>query len=1700
MSRSRVVVRAVVSTSLVGGLAWTMAAVVAHDASPRSVFRVPAGGTFASSGQFLGGETGNGVALGDLDGDGDLDAFVANDFSTFGPEANHVWVNDGTGHFASGPVLGTSDGRDVALGDLDGDGDLDAVVCVLSPLSANVWINQGGAQGGTQGAFAAGASFGSFSSYGVALGDIDQDGDRDAFVVGNSNQAWLNNGSATFTAGPALPFLFSDSVALADLDADGWLDAVVADSASGTASRVYWNDGNWTPGPGSFTPGDPLPTSGLTHAVAVGRLDGDGRPDIFLAGDGADQVYWNDGDRTFSTNGPLAVSDNSWAVALGDVDRDGRVDAVVGNINADPNRLWHNEGGRVFAVTQEFGDEFGLSWSRGLGLADLNGDKTPDLFEATTADDRVWINQTTATASSWQVETVAQRGVTGQGSSIAVDAAGHTHITCIEQVDRVNEDDFRIVHAVWDGQAWTSSVVDTSDEALFHPATSLALDSQGRSHVVYESAVAGSVEQRLRYAYWDGSQWQRQTVQANPQARGHFSLVLDAQDRPRITFYEGYARRLSYARWDGAQWLLEVVDDAADVGQFNSLALDGAGNPHVAYQDYSAQHLKYATRAGSGPWQVTVVDGALGRGEFASLALDSTGRPHIGYDADAELGYARYTGTAWDLEIVPSPKTPVDHIVLAVDADDAPHMVWNIFAIEGVWYGRRDGAGWHTEMAAVAPIAAVGQDLTVDAGLRPHVSFYHGDFGDLRHAVRDQPWRAQTLDGPGLIERPAAALAVGGHDRPPEFSYYKPTAGLVREVAWDAATWQLRGVDFINAPGASPSLAIGGDAQPRVSYHDADTRQLRYAAWDGAAWQTEIVDPNVGTGRFSNLLLQGTRPDIVYWDDTLRRIRLARWDPGTMAWLISANLAGPPAAAGSGHLSAARLSDGGIAVSYFRAEGGELRLAVWNGQAWSDALITTGLSASSPFQALAVDAVENAPAVAYYRQSTAQIFFAYRQGTAWVTQTAASGVSGLTGLALQLALDSRRQPRIAFTAADAAQLASGLNGAWRVEPVYQESGITLGGLSLAVGRRQHVAIASNNGLRHVSTLAASSGPEPWILTPYDPVSPFVACFDFIFNGAVNRAGAAVAALAQGELDLNDLGIFLAMSPLFQATTGGQFYVDLYAAHVQEMSDIVLDDATLLHDSFGTLQNFLPGLEALVTGRGDEVLVTQQMVDDARNIWQRLAAAGSPQLSAAIGTELGRYHGLQDFVGMTFDEWAQTIGVLPPHLVHAPDAQAVEGNGGSANAVFAVTLSTPGTQEVRVDYATADQSAVAGSDYTAVSGTLTFAPGARVATVVVPVTGDAVVEGTETFALNLTTVQGASLGDAQGIGTIVDDDATPSLAVLDASVVEGDSGSRDLVFEARLSGPHGLPVTVAYATANGTATAPGDYTAASGSLTFPAGTTTLPVAVTVVGDLVDEAHETFVLNLTSPQNVTLPDPQAIGTIVNDDDPGVPGVELAHGSEWRGDLAADAGPAADQDFFHLRQDPRSSYEVVLDAASGDISGPAGPLLERLAPDAATVLQGSLAAGSGPARSLRWQNTRSVAIDDQLVRVASAGCGTDCGTDDVYRLRLYETTGRLPRFNNSGSQVTVVLLENRSPEPVAGTLWFWSTSGTLLRAEPFSLLARASLVLNASSVTALSGQSGSITISHDGTFGALAGKAVALEPATGFTFDTPLEYRAR
>ena len=216
-----------------------------------------------------------------------------------------------------------------------------------------------------------------------------------------------------------------------------------------------------------------------------------------------------------------------------------------------------------------------------------------------------------------------------------------------------------------------------------------------------------------------------------------------------------------------------------------------------------------------------------------------------------------------------------------------------------------------------------------------------------------------------------------------------------------------------------------------------------------------------------------------------------------------------------------------------------------------------------------------------------------------------------------------------------------------------------------------------------------------------------------------------------------------------------------------------------------------------------------------------------------------------------------------------DVSVTEGNAGTTSAGFTVSLSNPSSQTITVNYATADNTATAGSDYVTASGTVTFTPGQLTQPISVTVNGDTTFEPNETFNVNLSGATNATIADNQGVGTITNDDAQPTISINDVSVTEGNSGTSVAGFTVSLSNASSQTITVNYATANNTATAGSDYVTSCGTLTFTPGQTTQPISVTVNGDTTFEPNESFNVNLTGATNATIADNQGVGTITNDD---------------------------------------------------------------------------------------------------------------------------------------------------------------------------------------------------------------------------------------
>lgn len=315
---------------------------------------------FVDSGQLIGNPGGNAVGLGDLDGDGDLDAVLW----------NQIWLNNGAGVY---DVLAQELDiphtiNELALGDLDADNDLD-IVFALGGAANQVWLNDGAATftKSTQ-------PFTPSDSWALALGDLDADDDLDLVVAnGDSHKVWFNDGEAAFTASdqsfgnPGLR-----AVELAMLDDNDSLDAIFADCT------VWLNDGD---GAFSVHAEDICASDNVT--MDVGDVDGDGDIDAFIgnATKNPNFVFLNDGDANFSDSGQRLGDRSTEQITLGDFDADGDLDGFVantdeiGSVRAD--QVWLNDGSGTFT---DSGQNIGDYNSVGAIPGDINLDGDTDLL------------------------------------------------------------------------------------------------------------------------------------------------------------------------------------------------------------------------------------------------------------------------------------------------------------------------------------------------------------------------------------------------------------------------------------------------------------------------------------------------------------------------------------------------------------------------------------------------------------------------------------------------------------------------------------------------------------------------------------------------------------------------------------------------------------------------------------------------------------------------------------------------------------------------------------------------------------------------------------------------------------------------------------------------------------------------------------------------------------------------------------------------------------------------------------------------------------------------------------------------------------------------------------------------------------------------------------------------------------------------
>ncbi|MFN8440658.1 MAG: VCBS repeat-containing protein [Caldilineaceae bacterium] len=333
------------------------------------------------------GDATTAVELADLDGDHDLDLIAAGDS---GP--NLIYVNRGAGNFTVPHAFGlaTANAKQIEVGDLNGDQQLDLIVAGgLTNNAPNVLYFGDG-----NGSFPVSATFGSPDSiYSIAIGDMD--GDRDLDVVAGGKFAapslvYLNDGAGNLTPGSIFDAgtdgqLSKMVVGVGDLDNDGDLDIVGGRAGFGfpaqSQSYIYLNDGK-----GNFSTSRSFETQFDTNAVALGDMDNDGDLDIVTTHYNIEDsfslitnlVHLNDGQGNFPTVHSFGLgNDQTQDLALADIDGDGALDIIAANA-AKQGSIYRNDGQGNLVASQNFGSW--LDAPQHVATTDIDGDGDLDII------------------------------------------------------------------------------------------------------------------------------------------------------------------------------------------------------------------------------------------------------------------------------------------------------------------------------------------------------------------------------------------------------------------------------------------------------------------------------------------------------------------------------------------------------------------------------------------------------------------------------------------------------------------------------------------------------------------------------------------------------------------------------------------------------------------------------------------------------------------------------------------------------------------------------------------------------------------------------------------------------------------------------------------------------------------------------------------------------------------------------------------------------------------------------------------------------------------------------------------------------------------------------------------------------------------------------------------------------------------------
>src|SRR3989338_5395664 len=497
---------------------------------------------------------------------------------------------------------------------------------------------------------------------------------------------------------------------------------------------------------------------------------------------------------------------------------------------------------------------------------------------------------------------------------------------------------------------WTIEAVDAPKIFTVPYQRAIAVDGYDKPHAAYG-------RDRLYYAYFDGSQWQYETVDSSPGVGYYASIALDSNNKLHISYYDENNQDLKYATNTSGAWVVSMVDSSAIVGMYTSIAVDSDNKAHISYFDSTNKDLKYATNA-SGAWVSSTIDGSGSGsvGRYTSIAIDSDNKVHISYfdEIYEDLKYATNASGAWVVSAVDSSGDVGKYTSIAIDSDNKAHISY--YVTGDIKYATNASGAWVASTIDSAGYISVWSStytsIALDSDNKAHISYYAS--GDIKYVTNASgAWVASTVD---ITEWVGTDNSIAlDSDNNAHISYYDYTNNDLKYATNVSGAWVTATID---GSGGHTSIALDSDNNAHISY--LGSTGLKYATNVSGVWVASTVDSADIVGEYTSIALDSNnKAHISYFDSTNKDLKYATNVSG--AWVVSTvDSAGDV----GGYTSISLDSDNKAHISYFDSTNFDLKYATNASGAW---VVSTVDSAGDVgwYNSIAVDS-NNKAHMSYY--------------------------------------------------------------------------------------------------------------------------------------------------------------------------------------------------------------------------------------------------------------------------------------------------------------------------------------------------------------------------------------------------------------------------------------------------------------------------------------------------------------------------------------------------------------------------------------------------------------------------------------------------------------------------------------------------------------------------------------------------------------